>query len=121
MPDRSWLEAYVNAWDRQDVDAVKAFYHDDLSYTDMVLHETFDRSTIEAFLKRTFGRWESLTFEIVSACFAKDAVTWEWRMRGEGGPDEATHDAPGMSMMEIKDGKILRNTDYWSRLKAPPR
>lgn len=120
MPDRSLLEAYVAAWNAGDADGIMSFFADDFSYTDRVLHETYDASTLKPFLVATFDAIEGLAFKIVSCSCGDNAIAWEWRMTGRRG-DGSLIDEPGMSMTVISNDKITRNTDYWSRLKAPPR
>lgn len=120
MTERALLEAYVDAWNRNDAAAVESFFADRFTYTDMVLGETFDQTSLRGFLDRVFANFKDISFEIVSASCSDKAIAWEWIMRGER-VDGGTVDEPGMSMTVLTDGKISRNNDYWSRLKAPPR
>lgn len=120
MSESALLNAYVDAWNRGDVQGVMSFFADSFTYTDMVMHETFDARSLEVFLTRTFESFEELAFEVVSVSPSNQAIAWEWRMKGRRA-DGTTIDEPGMSMTVLTGGKISRNTDYWSRLKAPPR
>ena len=114
------LKDYLGSWNSGDIAGVVSFFADDLIYEDVALEKKFDRSSIEQFLRETFENFSSLRFDLVTYCGGKDSISWEWRMVGTR-KDGSSVDVPGMSMTEVKDGKIARNRDYWSTLPAPKR
>jgi len=118
--DENFLDGLISAWNGTDPDAVLSFFAPDkISYTDVAMgHTMTGNDEVRTFISDFFNNNASHRFEKISASFSKTSIAWEWRMIVERKNGNIV-DVPGMSMMELKDGKILHNRDYWSRM-APP-
>ena len=79
------------------------------------------KEELKAFASATFTAFPDFKVELTSRFFAGDWAASEWIMSGT-----QTGDLPGIpatgksfsiryaSIMELKDGKIRRNADYWN-------
>jgi len=115
---RQLLKAYVEAWNKKDLNVVTSFYADDVIYSDLGVKKTMTKAAVIEFITGFFNNNADIHFDIISDMISERAIAWEWRMvvtRKNGD----VLDRFGMSMMEIRDGKISQNRDYWSVLKAP--
>lgn len=121
--DADFVERYLDAWNRHDADAVLGFMTHDCTYTDVAVGETYSGSAaLREFVGGLAARFSSdYRFEGGFVVLSGDGYAAEWVMKG-------THDGQGprlpgtgkpyaihgVSIGELRDGKIARNTDYWN-------
>ena len=108
------LDDYISAWNRSDVDTLINCCATDVVYEDVALGKVLDLAGLKTFATGAMGNYAELRFEKVSASDDGKTVAWEWLMIRTPHDGEQTV-VPGMSMTEFENGKIVRNSDYWSR------
>lgn len=121
-PIHHLLERHYAAWTAGDIEGVVACYTDDCEFEDLAMEAKFDgKEGVRNFATLVNAaipdfRWIPKHFSVDgSRCSA------EWQMYGTQSGDlpgipgtGKTFDVRGLSALEIKDGKIHRNRDYWS-------
>jgi steroid delta-isomerase-like uncharacterized protein len=117
------LDEWAIAWSSGDVERLLALFTEDVHYEDVTfgaVHRSKD--ALRDFATAVFGSFTDLRFEPRSRFVAADgkwgAIEWVWRGR-------QTKDLPGLpatntpfevrgsAVVEFRDGKIARNSDYW--------
>lgn len=119
----SWIDDYLEAWNRHDSAALAGYLTDDCVYTDQALGET--ATGLEA-IKKFVDDFEvnmstDYRFEKGGEVVTDKAYAVEWTVSGTN--DRGNEQLPstgkpfsikGISFGELRNGKISRNTDYWS-------
>jgi steroid delta-isomerase-like uncharacterized protein len=114
---------YLGAWNRHAVEDILGFMTTDCTYTDVALNESHHGTDeIRTFLQHMESNFSSdYSFEPGLEVLTGSTYAVEWIMRGthdRGGPQLPATGKPyavrGVSVGELRDGKIARNTDYWS-------
>lgn len=118
----AWYDDYLKAWDSHDAQRITSFMTPEVTYTDVALGETHTG-------QQDVATWIDSMVEEFSTDYAFDSVfafstdrvyALEWVLKGtndRGGVFPATNKPfaiHGASVGELEDGKIKRNTDYWS-------
>jgi steroid delta-isomerase-like uncharacterized protein len=115
--------AYLNAWNDHDVEAILGFLTDDCTYADVALNESHQgKAAIRDFIAHMATEFSSdYAFEPGLAVVSATGYALEWVMRGTHDGSSARLPATGkpyairgVSVGELRDGKVARNTDYWS-------
>jgi steroid delta-isomerase-like uncharacterized protein len=123
MPDfKDFAEEYAAAWSTQDIDAILSFFTKDCVYEDMALGAVnTGKQQLGAFLRATFAAIPDFRIELKAILSSGDRAASEWIMSGTqtgafpGIPATGKRfSVRGASMMELYQGKIRRNADYWS-------
>lgn len=117
-----FAEAYAGAWSTQDIEAILSFFADDCVYEDVALSSVNKgKQELEEFLKATFAAVPDFRIDPQAAFTCGDRAASEWVISGtQTGPfpgipaTSKPFSVRGVSIMELKQGKIRRNTDYWS-------
>ena len=119
----SLIDDFFAAWNRQDGGALARLFTADGRYADVALaQEHSGAEEIAKFLRGAYEQFSTdMTFEKGFAVETPTGYAVEWTMKGThdlDGPDlpktGKTFSVPGVSIGEVRDGKITRNTDYWS-------
>jgi steroid delta-isomerase-like uncharacterized protein len=119
----SLTEDFMAAWNRRDGDALAGLFADDGVYADAALGETMTgRDAIKEFLENAYAEFSSdLRFEPGFAVETASGYAVAWTMKGthdQDGPQlpktGKAFSVEGVSLGEVRDGKITRNVDYWS-------
>lgn len=117
-------EEFVNnlwaAWNSHDWGKTSPFYADDCIMEDLPSRTCHGKRELEAYYNYLLTGYPDLTFEVKS-CFGSDnRIANEWIMTGTHTGDTArfkatgkTFSIPGVSILEIQGGQIIRETDYW--------
>jgi steroid delta-isomerase-like uncharacterized protein len=115
------LEEWAAGWSTHDIERVLSLYTDDCTYEDVPLAVVnHGKDELRAFGERVFDAFPDLQIELTAHFAARDSAMLEWTMSG-------THrgDLPGMpatgkpfslrgaSALQLEDGRIIRNSDYW--------
>lgn len=118
---KTFLKEYVAAWNSQNVESMLAFYTDDVTYVDQAIGVHLDRAGTRGFLKRFIGNY-SVGFKVTPTFLCEDPAseTWsyEWDVEGTS-KDGVKMLIKGISMIQMRDDKILRNVDYWDYADSP--
>jgi ketosteroid isomerase-like protein len=103
----TWYEEYLASWDEVDVDAVMAWFTDDVVYRDMTIgHGAKGAAQMRKFVEASFQNVPEARFEFVRGKELDDGYAIEWIMHPMG--------VAGASIGKRRDGKICENRDYWN-------
>ena len=119
---KAFVEHYAAAWSAQNIEAILSFFTEDCVYEDVALSAVnTGKQQLEAFLRVTFTATPDFRIEPKAVFAAGDRAASEWIMSGtQTGPfpgipaTKKKFSVRGVSLMELEQGKIRRNTDYWS-------
>jgi steroid delta-isomerase-like uncharacterized protein len=117
------LDEWGAAWTAADPNRLLRIFSDDIVYEDVTFGAVNKgQDALRKFATDTFDAFPGSIFEVKSRFVSEDgkwgSVEWLWRGR-------QTKDVPGLpatntafvlrgaSVMEFRDGKISRNSDYW--------
>jgi ketosteroid isomerase-like protein len=116
-------EAFLGAWNTQDVESVVACYTPDVSYRDPNTRgEVIGADALRRYLAKLFGAWQ-MHWSLRAAPFALagqdgTAVLWRASFRRPGGT--ATVEADGMDLVLLEGDLIKRNEVYFDRAVILP-
>jgi len=118
MDARALIDAYNEAWNTQDLDALCAFHADDVVFENHTAGERAEGAeAVRAHIGGIFERWPSLRFSGRRMYGAADFVVGEWTASAER-PDGVTIEWDGVDVFPLHDGKILRK-DVYSTSHSP--
>jgi len=115
------LDAWAADWSSHDVDHLLSLFTDDCLYEDVTFGvANRGKAELRAFADGIFAVFPDFKVELTTRFSAGDWAVMEWTISG-------THkgDLPGMSatnktfsirgatIIELRSGKIKRNSDYW--------
>jgi steroid delta-isomerase-like uncharacterized protein len=115
------LVEWADAWSAHDAKGVAALFTDDCVYEDIPL-KAVNHGTDEliAFAEGAFGAFPDFGIKLTSQFATADWAGAEWTMTGThkgdlpGLPATAKQfELRGGSILELREGKITRCTDYW--------
>jgi steroid delta-isomerase-like uncharacterized protein len=116
--NRRLIDAYNDAWNRQDLDAAMAMHTDDTVFENHTAGERADGiDAVRAHVGGIFERWPSLRFRGRNLYVADDFVVSEWTASATR-DDGKTIEWDGVDVFPIRDGKIARK-DVYSSSHAP--
>ena len=118
----AWYDDYLEAWNSHDGQRITAFMTPDVTYTDVALGETHSGpADVSAWIDTMVEEFSTdYSFEAVFAFSTDSVYALEWVLKGTNdrgklfpatGKPYAIH---GVSVGELENGLIKRNTDYWS-------
>lgn len=116
---RDWVEAENS----QDADRFASFYTDDCVWEDVALGlVNRGKKQVKAYFKSMFDAFPNLKFEVQSVFAASNWGVCEFLMTGTqaddfpGVPDTGgkRFSVRGVSVIQLRNGKISRNSDYWN-------
>ena len=111
---QSILDQYGRAWSSGDASQVAALYTEDAVREDIPTGTTSrGRDEIEAFATRLFETDADVRLEVTDGFVGETWAVVEWTFSGtrqETGGDVTFR---GVSVLELEDGKIDRETDYY--------
>jgi steroid delta-isomerase-like uncharacterized protein len=117
------LDQWAVAWSSSDVDKLLSLFTDDVFYEDVTFGAVNQgKDALRNFATAGFEAFPGWSFEVKSRLIASDgkwgALEWVWR--GKQTKDlpglPATHmpfEVRGASIVEFRDAKISRCSDYW--------
>jgi ketosteroid isomerase-like protein len=115
-------EGLLDAWNRQDVEAVVACYTDDVVYVDPNTRGAVEGAdAMRRYLAKLFGRGEmhwSLREVFPLADVDGSATLWHASFRKPGG--ELTVEADGMDLVVLDGERVKRNEVYFDRAVLAP-
>lgn len=116
-----FLSEYIEAWNSQDVERMCSFFTDDVTYIDHAIGVNLDLTSVRGFLTAFIGNY-SIGFNVTSTLLCEnpepEMFAYEWTTSGASASGAKMH-IRGISMITMRDDKILRNVDYWNRADSP--
>ena len=117
------LDQWASAWSSNDTAKLLSLFSDDVLYEDVTFGAVNKGSdALRKFATDAFGSFSDMNFKLTSRFVSADgqrgAMEWVWGGR-------QTKDFPGLpatnkpfqvrgaSVVEFRDGKISRDSDYW--------
>jgi ketosteroid isomerase-like protein len=115
---RALVEAYDDAWNRQDLDAIDALQTDDVVFENHTACERAEgAAAVRAHIGGIFERWPTLRFRGRRLYVADDFAVSEWTATATR-PDGTQLEWDGVDVFPLRDGKIARK-DVYSTSHAP--
>jgi taurine dehydrogenase small subunit len=115
---RRLIEAYDEAWNRQDLDAVCSFHADDVVFENHTAGERAEGAdAVRAHIAGIFERWPSLRFRGRRLYTAAEFAVSEWTATATR-PDGTKIEWDGVDVFPLRDGKIARK-DVYSTSASP--
>jgi steroid delta-isomerase-like uncharacterized protein len=115
------FKEYLAAWNAHDLDKIASFFTEDCVYENIPRGQTYrGKDELKAWAKGAFDAIPAFKLDVTSLFASGDWAACEWVMTGT--QTGALPDLPatgknfsvrGASIAQLKDGKILRNADYW--------
>jgi steroid delta-isomerase-like uncharacterized protein len=110
---RNFVDSYLQIWNERALDKVRNYYTEDIVYKDMAL-ETNSQGIkeLKEFMQEQFNSIPDMKFttlDVVVESPEKIAVVWLMTGTEDGEPFESK----GVSIMELNQGKVSKNTDYY--------
>jgi steroid delta-isomerase-like uncharacterized protein len=121
IQSEAMFREYFETWNTHDLDTMLSYFTDDCVYENLARQQTYHgKSEIEAWAKAAFKAIPDFKLEIRSLFVSGEWVACEWVMTGTpvgGIPNlpatPGSFSVRGSTIAQLKDGKILRNADYW--------
>ena len=118
MDTRELIDAYNDAWNRQDLDGLCAFHAHDIVFENHTAGERAEGAgNVREHIGGIFERWPSLRFRGRRLHVADDFAVSEWTATAER-PDGTRIEWDGVDVFPLAGGKILRK-DVYSTSYAP--
>jgi steroid delta-isomerase-like uncharacterized protein len=112
---------YLAAWNAHDLDKIVSFFTEDCVYENIPRGQTYrGKDELNAWAKGAFDAMPDFKLEVTSLFVSGEWAACEWVMTGT--QTGALPDLPatgksfsvrGATIAQLKDGRILRNADYW--------
>jgi steroid delta-isomerase-like uncharacterized protein len=115
------LHQWAEAWSAHDMERVAAIFTDDCVYEDVTFGAVNSgKEELRAFGSGFLAAVPDLHVELSTTCVADDHGAMEWTMSGTqtgempGMPAAGkTFSLRGAPVVELRDGKLTRCSDYW--------
>jgi uncharacterized protein (TIGR02246 family) len=109
---RALIDAYNDAWNRQDLDAVASMHADEIVFENHTAGERAEGAdAVREHIAGIFERWPSLRFRGRRLYVADDFAVSEWTAEATK-PDETRIEWDGVDVFPVRDGKIVRKDVY---------
>ena len=109
---RTLLDAYNDAWNRQDVEAIASFHADDVVFENHTAGERAEgAAAVREHIAGIFERWPSLRFSGRRLYVAPEFAVSEWTAAATK-PDGTRIEWDGVDVFPLRDGKIVRKDVY---------
>ena len=108
------FERRRDAWLREDVDAYLALWDPEMRFQSPVHAEPIGRAAFGELVRRSLAAARPREFEFTHIAVAGDMVLAEWRIAIEGRGDGRRIEWWGMSVAEIRAGRIRSWREYWN-------
>ncbi|MFM7407091.1 MAG: ester cyclase [Cuspidothrix sp.] len=110
---RKFIDEYLQIWNDQEVDKADNYYTKDVIYRDIALDTTNKGiKELKQFMREQFQSIPDMKFKTLNVVVeSPEKIAVVWLMTGsENGQSFETE---GVSVMELKEGKVFQNTDYY--------
>jgi ketosteroid isomerase-like protein len=117
------LEAFLAAFNRHDLDAVMAFFHDECSFDfprgpDPWGRRAVGKDEVRALLATRFAGIPDVAYTDDEHWLLGDHAVSRWRLTGTTTRGERI-DVRGCDLLDLRDGKIARKDSYWKIVEKP--
>lgn len=120
-PHAHLVEGWITAWSTFDTELLLSLFTDDCLYEDVTTNVIYEgKEGIAAFANKTPPPVPDQKFELMKMFCTDDWAVMEWFVTGTFQDDLPGMKATGkrfkfkgISVLEIRDGKIYRVRDYW--------
>ena len=118
---KAFLDSYIDAWNRQDIDGLLSYFTNDVTYIDHAIGAHLDSSTVADFLRGFIGNYPvGFKVSVTYVCEQPEVEKFSYEWDVEGASTEGVKMfIRGVSMVTMRGDKILRNVDYWDRADSP--
>ena len=107
------LNTYFGAWSASDVDKIMAYFGDGIVYEDVTTGDlSSGRDEVRAFVQKFLEGTPGVKLAPSNTIITNSKAAIEWTMSAGTGDD--AWEVRGVSIMEHKNGEIIRVTDYWN-------
>lgn len=126
---RKLYEEFIEAWNNRDIEGVMALCADDLTFQDPLVSEPITgKDRIGVLMQRWWQAFPDIEIEVVGHVIGENRVAVEWRAKAtNSGELPLTHgvtlpptgkciDSQGVSIIDFRDGKAVRQREYWDAL-----
>lgn len=121
MQTEKMFREYLATWSTHDVEKMASFFTDDCVYENLASGQVYrGKDSLKAWAKMTFAMIPDFKVDARSLFASGDWLACEWVMTGTQTGEARGLPATGKSfkvrgstIVELRDGKILRNADYW--------
>ena len=110
---RKFIDEYLQVWNDQAIDKADDYYTPDVIYKDIALDTTSKGiQQLKQFMWDQFQATPDLKFKALDVVVENpEKIAVVWLMTGtENGQ---LFETEGVSVMELKEGKVFHNTDYY--------
>lgn len=112
---------YIASWNTHDVEKIASFFTDDCVYDNLARGQIYrGKDQLKGWAKPSLDAIPDFKLDITSLFASGELLACEWVMTGtlsEGSPElPATgknFSVRGSTIVQLKNGKIQRNVDYW--------
>jgi steroid delta-isomerase-like uncharacterized protein len=112
---------YFESWNTHDVEKIASFFTVDCVYDNFARGQTYHgKDELKAWVKASFDAIPDFKIDISSLFVSGDLLASEWVMTGTlsgNSPELPTtgksFSVRGATIVQLKDGMIQRNADYW--------
>jgi ketosteroid isomerase-like protein len=110
---REFADSYFKFWNDNAIERAGDYYAEGIDYRDLSLGEAIKGiKEVKKFMQEQFNATPDLKFKTIDVVVqSPEKIAIQWLMTGteQGKPFETE----GVSLMELKQGKIIKNTDYY--------
>ena len=114
---RGLIDAYNDAWNRQDLEAICSFHAPGFVFENHTAGERAEGEAARGHIGAIFERWPTLRFSTRTLYPAADFAVCEWTASAVR-PDGRRIEWDGVDVFPLRDGKLLRK-DIYSSSHAP--
>ena len=115
---RSIADSWIAAWNSQDAEKVVAIFTTDVLFEDVALGSVNHGSAeLRKFAASVFEAVPDANFELVDSSMGREHGSIEWIFSGTDRGLYKTgkrFSVRGVSVIDLHDGKISRELDYWN-------
>ena len=112
--DKRIVEQMFTGWNSRDPDKVAAAFSEDAVYEDVTAdHISRGRAEVRKWAAGAFEVFENFKMEIVSSSFHTGSGVVEWIWSGTDKGIGKNFSVRGVSIVEIRKGKILRYKEFY--------
>ena len=121
MQSEKMFRDYITSWNTHDLEKIASFFTDDCVYDNLARGQTYrGKDQLKGWGKACFDAIPDFKLDVTSIIASGDLLASEWVMTGTltgSSPDlpatGKSFSVRGSTIIQLKDGKIQRNADYW--------
>jgi steroid delta-isomerase-like uncharacterized protein len=109
-----FVDQYYQFWNEQNVKDINKFFSEDAVYRDLSQGKSYiGKKEITSYMNSTFSDYSELNMKALDVISQNpNKIVIQWMMNGKDSKGEK-FEFEGTSILELKDGKIIKNSDYY--------